>query len=133
MILYAACSGQKTDDNYSSILTGKYNFSMYDSGEVIIATGTLEIGNKNKNDISGTYSFEKVISEFQCYEFMNKGNFTGKINNKEKTVLINTNPGQADRNVFFNLNIEKEPYTGTWYCSQFRKNSSANKLILKKN
>lgn len=106
---------------------------MYDSNSIKIAEGSLKVENQENNVISGNYKFENVLTEFEGYSAMNKGKFSGKLNQKENNLLVNTNPGQADRNVFFNIDMSKTPYNGTWYYSGFRNITKPNKIKLSKN
>ena len=62
-----------------------------------------------------------------------KGSFEGDINPEAKTLLIDTNPGAADDNVFFNLKIKKDKMSGTWYYSAFRQQNIMGKIVLIKN
>ena len=131
-LVLASCSGQSVEKSDPVISKSDYNFTMYDSNNVRVAVGLFEIENLSSTESSGKYSFTKVITEFEGYGNMKGGKFTGKINNKEKMMLVNTNPGQADRNVFFNLNIKKNPVEGTWYFTGFRNNSKPGKVKLNK-
>lgn len=131
-LLLSSCSGQKVEKNTPVISKGDYNFTMYDSNNVKIAEGVFDIEKYEGEVISGKYNFTKVISEFEGYGNMRGGNFTGSINEKEKMLLVDTNPGQADRNVFFNLNIRKSPIEGTWYYTGFRKAAKYSRIKLTK-
>ncbi|MBK8982951.1 MAG: hypothetical protein IPM38_11655 [Ignavibacteria bacterium] len=130
IIVIAGCSGNKVNRKDNNISKGKYDFTMYDSNNVIIAEGLLIINDHSGNVISGNYNFTKVTSEFNGYGTMDKGKFTGKINQKEENLLLNTNPGQADRNVYFNFDIGKTPVSGIWYYSAFRNSSKPCKITL---
>jgi hypothetical protein len=131
-LLLSSCSGQKVDKNTPVISKGDYNFIMYDSNNVKIAEGIFDIEKYEGEVISGKYNFTKVITEFEGYGNMRGGNFTGNINEKEKMLLVDTNPGQADRNVFFNLNIRKSPIEGTWYYTGFRQAAKYSRIKLTK-
>lgn len=130
VLLLSSCSGQKVEKNIPVISKGDYSFTMYDSNNVKIAEGIFDIEKYEENEILGNYNFTNIISEFEGYGNMRGGKFTGSINEKEKMLLIDTNPGQADRNVFFNLNISKSPIEGTWYYTGFRKISNYCKIKL---
>ena len=131
--MFSSCSDEKAGSINQDISTGSYKFILYDSNNIKIAEGSLKVENLQMNVISGDYKFENVVTEFEGFTAMNKGKFTGKLNQKENNLLINTNPGQADRNVFFNLDLGKSPYSGTWYYSGFRNNSKPNKIKLLRN
>ena len=133
-ISIASCSGGNSKQNSIGYLSrGSYDFAMYDSTGVKIAEGSLIIKSFKDNKISGVYSFTKVHQEFDGYKSMNKGEFTGKVNSRENMVLINTNPLQADNNVFFNLKIEPSSLKGDWYYTISRRVSTSCRVELFKN
>lgn len=124
-ISIAACSGGNSKQNSKGYLSqGSYDFTMYDSTGAKIAEGSLMVKSFKDSKISGVYSFTKVYQEFDGYNSMNKGEFTGKVNSKKNMVLINTNPMQADNNVFFNLKIEPSSLKGDWYYTVSRRVST---------
>ena len=124
-ITIAACSGGNIKQNSIGYLSkGLYDFTMFDSTGVKIAEGSLMVKSFEDSKISGVYSFTKVYQEFDGYNSMNKGEFTGKVNSKKNMVLINTNPMQADNNVFFNLKIEPSSLKGDWYYTVSRRVST---------
>jgi hypothetical protein len=106
---------------------------MYDSAGIKIAEGNLTVKSFKDNKISGDYSFTKVYTEFEGYQSMRKGEFKGSVNDKENMVLINTNPQQADNNVFFNLKIEPLSLKGDWYYSVSRRVSTSSRVEFFKN
>jgi hypothetical protein len=133
-ISIAACSGGNSKQNSIGYLSrGSYNFSMYDSTGFKIAEGTLTVKSFSDNKLSGVYSFTKVYHEFEGYQSMSNGEFTGSVNEKGKMVLINTNPLQADNNVFFNLKIEPSRLKGDWYYTVSRRVSTPCRVEVFKN
>ncbi len=124
-------SGRKDSVGYLS--EGKYNFIMYDSSGEKTAEGILNVKSFSEIKINGNYSFTKVYNEFAGYESMSKGEFTGKVNNKEKSVLIDTNPLIADNNVFFNLKIGESSLEGDWYYTYSRRVTASCRVKLSKN
>ena len=133
-IAFISCSGGNSKHNSLGYLSeGSYNFTMYDSAGVKIAEGNLTVKSFKDNNISGTYSFTKVYTEFEGYQSMSKGEFKGSVNDKENMVLINTNPQQADNNVFFNLKIEPLSLKGDWYYTVSRRVSISSRVELFKN
>lgn len=133
-ISLADCSGGNSKQNSIGYLgAGSYDFTMYDSTGIKIAEGSLTVKSFTDNKIRGVYNFKKVYQEFDGYKSMNKGEFTGKVNSKENMVLINTNPLQADNNVFFNLKIEPSTLKGDWYYTVSRRVSTSCRVEFFKN
>lgn len=133
-ISIAACSGGNGKQNSIGYLSeGSYSFTMYDSIGAKIAEGNLMVKSFKDNKISGVYILKKVYQEFDGYKSMSKGEFTGKVNSKENMVLINTNPLQADNNVFFNLKIEPSSLKGDWYYTVSRRVSTSCRVEFFKN
>jgi hypothetical protein len=133
-IAVISCSGVNSKHNSLGYLSeGSYNYTMYDSAGIKIAEGNLTVTSFKDNKISGNYSFTKVYNEFDGYQSMSKGEFKGSVNDKEKMVLINTNPQQADNNVFFNIKIEPLSLKGDWYYSVSRRVSTSSRVELFKN
>ncbi len=129
-----SCSGGSGKQNSIGYLSEEgYDFVMYDSTGIKAAEGSLTVKSITNNKIRGVYSFKKVYQEFDGYKSMNKGEFTGVVNNKEKMVLINTNPLHADNNVFFNLKIEPASLKGDWYYTVSRRVSTSCRVELFKN
>lgn len=132
-IFVVSCSGGSNKVNSTGYLSeGQYKFVMYDSTGSMVSEGNLTVKSYSDSKISGNYNFIKVISEFEGYQSMKKGEFTGNINTKEKMVLINTNPTQADDNVFFNLKIESNRLEGQWYYAASRRVSASSLIKLTK-
>lgn len=133
-ISIADCSGGNSKQNSIGYLSKEtYDFTMYDSSGAKIAEGSLMVKSFKDNKISGVYSFTKVYQEFDGYKSMNKGEFTGKVNSKENMVLINTNPLQADNNVFFNLKVKPSSLKGDWYYTVSRRVSTPCRVEFFKN
>jgi hypothetical protein len=133
-ISIADCSGGNSKQNSIGYLSrGSYDFTMYDTTGSKVAEGSLIVKSFKDNKIRGEYSFTKVHQEFDGYKSMNKGEFTGKVNSEEKMALINTNPLQADNNVFFNLKIESSSLKGDWYYTVSRRVSNSARVELFKN
>lgn len=134
LLLFYGCSSGKTEQVNKDSLPGKgtYSFTMLDTNDIKLAEGTLKITEIKENKIKGTYEFDKVYSEFQGYSSM-KSIFEGIINPSSRTLLIDTNPGTADDNVFFDLKIGKDSLTGIWYYSAFRTQDIKGKISLFKN
>lgn len=132
-IIYGCSSSNTGQVNTESMPgIGTYKFSMLDSNEAGLAEGRLKITDNKEYKIKGTYKFDTVYHKFPGYESM-KGRFEGNINPSSKTLLIDTNPGTADDNVFFDLTIDKNTLTGTWYYSAFRLQNLKGKIALIKN
>jgi hypothetical protein len=133
-IFIISCSGGSSKLNSTGYLSeGQYEFTMYDSTGAKTADGSLTVKSFSDNKISGVYSFIKIYNEFAGYQSMSKGEFTGTVNKKEKMVLINTNPLQADNNVFFNLKIETASLEGEWYYTFSRRISTSCRVRFFKN
>ena len=128
IISIVGCSGPTKSD---SGLKGDYEFTMYDSANSKIAGGDLTIESHIGEKVTGTYKFTNLVSEFSGYGTM-RGKFEGKVNESEKMILINTNPGVADNNIYFNVKIEKNKLEGEWYYTGFRQNMVYNNVILKR-
>jgi hypothetical protein len=126
--LLCACTG----NNPSVTETEAYTFTMYDSLNSVIAKGVMEVDERINEKLSGTYSFTSVITEFTGYGAMKKGKFTGKINKEENMILIDTNPGVADNNVYFNVKVWQDRLEGDWYYTGLRQNMTYNKVVLTK-
>lgn len=126
LILMSACSSSSNDPFSQKDV---YLFTMYDSLNAVTAKGTMTVDKREGDKLSGTYSFTSVISEFTGYGSM-KGKFTGKINKAEKMILIDTNPGVADNNVYFNVKIWQDRLEGDWYFTGLRQHMSYNKIVL---
>jgi uncharacterized protein YaiE (UPF0345 family) len=127
------CSGQYEKETSTGYLQkGQYEFTMYDSTGKKVSEGNLTVKQYSEKEISGNFSLTKVIEEFTGYQSMSKGEFTGKVNQKEKNVLINTNPGVADDNVFFNLKINSSSLEGEWYYTASRRVSTPGKITFYK-
>ena len=62
---FVGCSGLNNSD---SDLSGEYNFTMYDSLNLTLASGTLVINEYSSNSITGKLSFTNVVNEFEGYE-----------------------------------------------------------------
>ena len=124
--ILSGCSGTEYSKN------DVYNFSMYDSLNAVISKGTMTVDERDVNSMSGTYSFTSVINEFTGYGAMKKGKFTGKINKEEKMILIDTNPGVADNNVYFNVRVWQDRIEGEWYYTGLRQHMTYNKVVLTK-
>ena len=112
-------------------ITGDYEFTMYDSTNSKIADGVLTIESHVGEKVMGTYKFTNLVTEFSGYGTM-RGKFDGKVNESEKMILINTNPGVADNNIYFNVKIEKNKLEGEWYYTGFRQNMVYNNVVLKR-
>lgn len=125
MALLCGCAG-----NNASIQKDSYTFTMYDSLNSVVAKGVMEVDERRNEKLSGTYSFTSVITEFTGYGAMKKGKFTGKINKEEKMILIDTNPGVADNNVYFNVRIWQDRMEGDWYFTGLRQHMTYNKVVL---
>ena len=128
-LIISGCTGSSNDPNSQKDV---YSFSMYDSLDAVIAKGTMTVDKRESESISGTYSFTSVINEFTGYGAMKKGKFTGKINKAEKMILIDTNPGVADNNVYFNVRIWQDRMEGDWYYTALRQHMTYNKVVLTK-
>ena len=128
LALIMGCSGSPKSE---SGIIGDYEFTMYDSSNSKIAIGNLTIQSHVGEKVIGTYQFTDLISEFSGYGTM-RGKFDGKVNESEKMILINTNPGAADNNIYFNVKIEKNKLEGEWYYTGFRQNMVYNNVVLKR-
>lgn len=107
---------------------GKYNFVMSDSTGKEFIRGILNVEKYDKGQISGKYEFKKISNkDFDGFSSMN-GEFSGDVNDKEKTVFINTNPRIADSNVFWNLKLRKNNLSGSWQYSVFRGKMNGGKV-----
>lgn len=126
MAFLCGCAG----NNPSDLHKDSYTFTMYDSLNSVVAKGIMEVDKRDGNNISGTHSFTNVINEFTGYGAMKKGKFTGKINKEEKMILIDTNPGVADNNVYFNVRVWQDRMEGDWYFTGLRQHMTYNKVVL---
>lgn len=125
----AVCGCSSGNENSSfSFGKGKYNFIMSDSTGKEYARGIFNVEKYSKGEISGTYEFKKITQkDFDGFSSM-EGEFSGEVNDMEKTVFVNTNPKIADSNVFWNLKIRKNSLSGNWQYSVFRGKMSGGKV-----
>ena len=133
IFIYCCSGGNGKQNSIGYLSEGSYDFIMYDSTGLKTAEGSLTVKSFTRKKIQGVYSFTKVYQEFDGYKSMSKGEFTGAVNNKEKMVLIDTNPLHADNNVFFNLKIEPASLKGDWYYTVSRRVSTSCRVELFKN
>lgn len=123
--MLSGCSGTEYSEK------DVYEFSMYDSLNAVVAKGTMTVDKRESDRLSGTYKFTNIISDFTGQGSM-KGKFTGKINKEEKMILIDTNPGVADNNVYFNVRVWQDRLEGDWYFTGLRQHMTYNKVVLTK-
>lgn len=122
-LIIVSCSSSQPSSSRISI--GDYTFTMYDSGNKIILSGTMTVSNIVNMDISGTYKITNVAQpDFQALSALSD-KFSGNIDSLTSTVFINTNPMIADANVFFNLryNYTEAKFVGEWRYSVFRRDN----------
>ncbi len=132
-ITLVSCSGgnEKTANKKLSA-PSEYSMVMFDTTGVKVAEGKFNIVKYSDDRISGTYNFTNVITEFEGYKSMSGGEYTGKINKADNNLLINTNPGKADDNVFFSINAASIESEGIWYYTAGRKVSKSSIVKLTK-
>lgn len=127
VIVVSGCSSGNENSSFS-FGKGKYNFVMSDSTGKEYARGIINVEKYSKGEISGTYEFKEISQkDFDGLSSM-EGEFSGDVNDKEKTVFVNTNPKIADSNVFWNLKIKKNSLSGSWQYSVFRGKMNGGKV-----
>lgn len=122
-LIIVSCSSSQPSSSRISI--GDYTFTMYDSANKIILSGTMTVSNIVNMEISGTYKITNVAQpDFQALSALSD-KFSGNIDSLTSTVFINTNPMIADANVFFNLryNYTETKFVGEWRYSVFRRDN----------
>lgn len=122
-VILFSCSSSQTSSSRISI--GDYTFTMYDSADKIILSGTMTVSNIVNMDISGTYKITNLAQpDFQALSALSN-KFSGSMDSLTSAVFINTNPMIADANVFFNLRYDytEAKFIGEWRYSVFRRDN----------
>lgn len=109
------CSLDKIDQ-YFLKAGSTYSFKMSDENYKPIAEGKIFISNKQRLNISGTYTVDSTYrNDYPGISNM-KGEFTAKENEDDNTVTLNTNPKISDKNIIFEFNLRLNKIDGRWYC-----------------
>ena len=111
----SGCQGSKTDSEKRT-LKGKYNFTLSDTLNMMLAEGTAEILKHENKIISGNYKVTAMYAEdpYGLSNLDKEGNFEGQADESSGKLFINMNPKLADNNVFLNLEWKKDTLAGTW-------------------
>ncbi len=133
LIIISGCSsGEVATSPPFKFGFGEYNFTMSDSSGKALLKGIINVTGVSDDKISGVYTFKNVYDyDFPGLSSMD-GNFEGNIIQSEKKVFINTNPGIADSNVFWNLEMKKKYLEGEWTFSVFRGSMNKGKIKITK-
>jgi hypothetical protein len=115
-VLVISCNSSKNDD--AERLTGEYIFTLYDSLNLPLIEGDLNVTEIEDKTVSGTYTVNKLISDDLPLNLsLKKKSFKGTLSGSR--LSVNLNPKMADNNIFLVIDLYKDSLSGTWSHSTF--------------
>ena len=91
-----------------------YSYKGFDTNEVLVITGVLNLQINQTNKVSGNWSFHTAglrVSD-KIRRTTGSGKLAGAINGKK--IFLNLNPGWSDNNVTLNGDVTITNISGTW-------------------